>query len=60
MKNMPSYAWNKDFFFKSLSSLIPGSAGGIHLPKRKLNATESSPSTLMEAIDNNRFFRVSQ
>src|SRR6202158_4233008 len=30
MKNMPSYAWNKESFFKPLSSLIARSAQGIH------------------------------
>src|ERR1700681_827216 len=36
MKNIPSYAWNKDFFlvkFKPLPSLIPRSAQGIHPQK---------------------------
>src|ERR1700676_943353 len=35
MKNIPSYIWNKDFFFVSLYLLwIPRSAQGIHPQKR--------------------------
>jgi hypothetical protein len=62
MKNIPSYAWNKDFFlflkFKPLCSLIPRSVQGIH--PQKGNPTDSSPSASMEAVDNNRFLTVSQ
>jgi hypothetical protein len=61
MKNIPSYAWNKDFFFWASiffdSKKRPGDS-----PAKKENKTPQilATSASMEAVDNNRFFTVSQ
>jgi hypothetical protein len=56
MKNIPSSGMMSAAVF----SLIPRRAQGIHLEQGKPVRQNYGPSAPMEAIDNNRFFYVSQ